>query len=168
MPLRLRCLFALLLIVGFHSATAQAQAQPSVTSTNPTSGATNVMRDVFVSADVFVPNGGIDPATLTSNAVFLYRTSDAQRVAAVLNTSGGGDVIVLRPASMLDANTTYAFEVTSGLKDISGVGFVPFTMSFMTGTGTGGTDTSGTFEKVALPTAPANPSLSTQESTPSG
>lgn len=153
MSLKLRCLFILLLIVGFSSA-ARAQGQPSVTSTNPVSGATNVMRDVFVSADVFVPNGGIDPATLTSSTVFLYRTSDLQNVPAVLNTSGGGDVIVLRPASQLNANTTYTFEVTSGLKDITGVGFVPFTMSFTTGTGTGGTDTSVTFEKVALANAP--------------
>jgi hypothetical protein len=38
------------------------------------------MRDVFVSADVFVPKGGIDPATLTSSTVFLYRTSDLQNV----------------------------------------------------------------------------------------
>jgi PA14 domain-containing protein/Big-like domain-containing protein/carbohydrate binding protein with CBM6 domain/fibronectin type III domain protein/strictosidine synthase-like protein len=152
-----RCPMILLVIVGFiltFNATAWAQAQPSVTSTNPVNGATNVMRDVFVSADVFVPNGGIDPATLTSSTVFLYRTSDLQSVPGVLNTSGGGDVIVLRPVSLLDANTSYTFQVTSGLKDITGVGFVPFTMSFTTGTGMGGTDTSVSFQKIALAAAP--------------
>lgn len=148
-----RLLFALLLVVGFSCA-AQAQAQPSVNSTNPAGGATNVMRDVFVSADVFVPNGGIDPATLTSSTVFLHHTSDAVSVPAVLNTSGGGDVIVLRPVSLLDANTSYTFEVSSGLKDITGVGFVPFAMSFTTGNGTGGTDTSVSFEKIPLVAAP--------------
>ena len=148
-----RCFFILLLILSF-SGTAWSQAQPTVTTTNPVSGATNVMRDVFVSADVFVPNGGIDPATLTSSTAFLQRTSDLQSVSAVLNTSGGGDVIVLRPVSLLDANTSYTFQVTSGLKDITGVGFVPFMMSFTTGTGMGGTDTSVSFAKVALPNAP--------------
>lgn len=149
--------FVLLSILSFivtFTATAWCQAQPSVTSTNPVNGATNVMRDIFVSADVFVPNGGIDPATLTSSTVFLQPTSDLQNVPAVLNTSGGGDVIVLRPVYLLDANTSYTFQVTSGLKDITGVGFVPFTISFTTGIGMGGTDTSVTFAKVALPNAP--------------
>jgi hypothetical protein len=150
---KLRCFFLFVLVLTFN-VTAWAQAPPSVTSTNPANGATNVMRDVFVSADVFVPNGGIDPATLNSSTAFLYRTSDLQNVPAVLNTSGGGDVIVLRPVSLLDANTSYTFQVTNGLKDITNVGFVPFTMSFTTGTGTGGTDTSVTFAKVALPNAP--------------
>ncbi|MCM3873211.1 MAG: PA14 domain-containing protein [Pyrinomonadaceae bacterium] len=150
---KLRCLFTLLLVLNL-SGTAWSQAQPSVTSSNPISGATNVMRDVFVSADVFVPNGGIDPATLTASTAFLFRTSDLQSVPAVLNTSGGGDVIVLRPVSLLDANTSYTFQVASGLKDITGVGFVPFTMSFTTGTGMGGTDTSVSFQKIPLVTAP--------------
>lgn len=153
MSCELRCFFILLLTLSF-SGTVWSQTQPSVTSTNPVSGATNVMRDVFVSADVFVPNGGIDPATLTSSTVFLYRTSDLQSVSAVLNTSGGGDVIVLRPVSLLDANTSYTFQVTSGLKDIDGVGFEPFTMSFTTGTGMGGTDTSVSFQKIPLGAAP--------------
>lgn len=146
--------FILTFILTFNAPAWSQGGQPSVTSTNPVSGATNVMRDVFVSADVFVPNGGIDPATLTSSTVFLYRTGDLQNVPAVLNTSGGGDVIVLRPASLLDANTSYTFQVTNGLKDITGVGFVPFTMSFTTGTGMGGTDTSVSFQKIPLVSAP--------------
>lgn len=153
MSCKLRCFFLLVFILSFSSI-AWSQAQPAVTSTNPASGATNVMRDVFVSADVFVPNGGIDPATLNSSTVFLYRTSDLQNVPAVLNTSGGGDVIVLRPVSLLDANTSYTLQVTNGLKDITGVGFVPFMMSFTTGTGMGGTDTSVSFQKIPLVAAP--------------
>jgi carbohydrate binding protein with CBM6 domain len=85
MSRKLRCALLLIFSLGFiltFNTTGLAQAQPSVTTTNPASGATNVMRDVFVSADVFVPNGGIDPATLTSSTVFLYRTSDLQNVPA--------------------------------------------------------------------------------------
>ena len=146
-----------LLVQGRLSSTvAYAQsAQPSVTITRPANGQTNVLRDVFVSADVSVPNGGINPATLTASTVYLYPTSTSVHVSAVLNTSGGGDVIVLRPGSLLNANTTYTFVVTSGLKDIQGVSFIPFSMSFTTGTGTGGGTSSFSFEKVALPAAPA-------------
>src|SRR5712671_2005209 len=36
--------------------------QPMVTSASPAPGATNVPLDTFVSCEVFVPNGGIDPA----------------------------------------------------------------------------------------------------------
>ena len=71
---------------------------------------------------------------------------------AVLNTTGGGDAIVLRPA-LLDANTEYTFEVTSGLKDTAGGVRAVANVTFTTGThGRAGVDTSVAFEKVALPT----------------
>jgi len=60
---------------------------------------------------------GIDEATLNSTTVRLTRTSDNTQVAAHVNTSGGGDAIVLQPSVVLDANTQYQFDVTSGLKD---------------------------------------------------
>jgi hypothetical protein len=125
---------------------------PRVRSTIPAPGATAVRRDAFVSADVIVPNGGIDPASLSSSSVKLTRSADGQPVAAVLNTSGGGDVIVLRPVALLEANTSYTFQVTSALTDIKGVVFVPYSMTFTTGTETGTADGSISFEKVALPT----------------
>ncbi len=147
----------LLLCLAVHAPLGQAQTQPSVTTTRPADGATGVPRDDFVSADVFVPNGGINPAILTDSTVYLYRTSDAtqQHVPAVLNTSGGGDVIVLDPVDLLDANTSYTFVVTSGLKDISGVSFIPYQMSFTTGTTSGGSDASIRFEKLVQSSAPA-------------
>ena len=112
--------------------------QPSVTGMNPANGATGVARDVFVAATVFLPNpGGIDEATLDATTVQLLRTSDSAPVAGNRNTSGGGDVIVLQPTALLDANTQYTFIVTSGLKDVFGDSFVPFTGTFTTGT-TGG------------------------------
>ena len=46
---------------------------------------------------------GIDATTLTTTTVKLYRTSDRAPVTAVLNTSGGGDAIVLTPTALLDA-----------------------------------------------------------------
>src|SRR2546430_5735565 len=49
-----------------------------------------------------------------SQTVKLYRTSDRAPVDAVLNTSGGGDAIVLTPTDTLAPGETYTFEITSG------------------------------------------------------
>ena len=128
---------------------------PSVTSVNPGPGTTGVFLDRDVVATVSVPNGGINQATVSSVTVKLYPTSNpGAQIPAVLNTSGGGDIIVLRPASNLAANTSYTFEVTSGLKDLSGAAFVPFTSSFTTGTQVSPTDTSIQFQHVALSNVP--------------
>jgi hypothetical protein len=99
---------------------ALGQAEPAVILTRPADGETGVARDTFVAADVFVPTGGIDAATLTSQSVYLRRDGDVSGVPAVLNTSGAGDVIVLRPVSLLEANTSYTFVVTSELRDVAG------------------------------------------------
>ncbi len=130
-------------------------AQPAVTGSRPANGDADVARNAFVAADVFLPNvgAGIDDTTLNSSTVMLYRTSDHAPVAGVLNTSGGGDSIVLTPSSLLDANTSYTFEVTSGLKDLTGASFLPYTATFTTGTGGAAADPSIAFEKVPLTTA---------------
>ena len=73
---------------------------------------------------------------------------------AVLNTSGGGDIIVARPVGNLAPNTSYTFEVTGGLQDVTGVGFAPFTSTFTTGTQISPVDTSIQFEKVPLANVP--------------
>ena len=127
--------------------------RPYVTFTNPPGGASNVPRDAFVSADVSVPNGGIDPRTLTPQSVYFTRSLDSAIIPAVLNTSGGGDVIVLRPESVLASNTDYTFVVTEQLKDIVGAAFLPFSMSFTTGTTAGAGDTSVAFEQIQIPAA---------------
>jgi uncharacterized repeat protein (TIGR01451 family) len=110
-------------------------ARPSVTGVEPADGATGVPRDAFVAATVDLPNAGygIDAATLTSDSVKLYPTAGGQPVPSNLNTSGGGDAIVLQPIEILAANTAYTFEVTEGLKDLAGSSFVPFTSTFTTG-----------------------------------
>ena len=122
-------------------ATSGTTSQPSVTGTTPANGATNVSRDAFVAATVNLPHvgQGIDAATLTAATVQLRKTTDTEdvQVPANLNTSGGGDVIVLQPTVLLDANTPYTFVVTSGLEDVGGSPFIPFSMKFTTGTAGG-------------------------------
>ena len=156
----LRPILLAVLVAGLLSHGAAMQppsSQPSVTFTNPPANEIDVSRDAFIAADVFVPNGGIDPATLTSESVYLVRSSDSASVPSVLNTSAGGDVIVLRPESPLAANTEYTFVVTEQLQDVAGVGFQPFSMSFTTGTAATDPDTSVAFERIQIPGTVAPP-----------
>ncbi|HEX4794917.1 MAG TPA: Ig-like domain-containing protein [Humisphaera sp.] len=125
---------------------------PSVLHTDPVAGAVNVPRDGFVSVDLHLPNGGLSIATVTNSTVTLKRNSDGTIIPAVVNSSGGGDAIVLQPSVPLDANTTYTFTITNGVKDRSGAAFAPFTMNFTTGTMGGNVDPSIAFDHVALPT----------------
>lgn len=137
------------------ASTAPVGVSPSVAGTRPGLGATNVSRDGFVAADVNLPNlgKGIDPSTLNAASVRLYRSSDGVQVPAVLNTSAGGDAIVLQPSTLLAANTEYTFEVTSGLRDSGGAPFVPYKSTFTTGTQVSISDTDVAFEKVELGSA---------------
>ena len=128
---------------------------PAVTNVTPAPGGTAVFLDKTVIANVHVPNGGINSTTLNATTVRIYPTANpGAPVAAVLNTSGGGDIIVARPVSNLAANTSYTFEVTAGLQDDAGVGFTPFTSTFTTGTQTTPLDTSIQFQHVALANVP--------------
>ena len=83
-----------------------------------------ISRDSFVSADLQLPNGALDFSTVNTANVTLIRNSDQTLVPSVVNTSGGGDVIVYTPFITLQANTSYTFEVTSGVKDTAGNSFV--------------------------------------------
>ncbi|MGI8607341.1 MAG: choice-of-anchor D domain-containing protein [Gaiellaceae bacterium] len=129
--------------------------RPSVTSSDPANAATGVRRDAPVTAEVRLPNVGygIDEATLTSSTVTVTRASDGMEVPANVNTSGGGDVIVLQPIDRFAENTTYRFDVTDGVKDLSGAPFIPHTSTFTTGTAGGALSSSIAFEQVALASA---------------
>ncbi|MGB7157340.1 MAG: fibronectin type III domain-containing protein [Tepidisphaeraceae bacterium] len=142
--------------IAFIEITGLDAPAPSVVVTRPANGETNVSRDIFVAADLDLPNAGIDPDTLTTNTVFLRRTSDQQLVPAVVNTSGGGDTIVLQPSSVLAANTNYTFTVTAGLLDLAGEAFTPFTMNFTTGTAGAEVDPTLNFDKLPQATSAGN------------
>jgi glucose/arabinose dehydrogenase len=106
---------------------------PHVTSVSPAAGASTVAATAFVSAEVSVPNGGVNGATLAADTVYLVRKSTGQKVAATAGTSGGGDVIVLKPTSPLVVGATYTFVITAAVQDVTGVSFTPFQSSFTVG-----------------------------------
>ena len=126
--------------------------QPRITKLNPAGGATNVKVDSFISGEVFIPNGGVDLLTLTEANVNLKRTIDGVVIPAVLNTSGGGDVVILKPENPLEPNTGYTLTVTAGLKDLAGVSFAPLTSTFTTAAPVVVEKPAYKFEQVQLPT----------------
>jgi hypothetical protein len=54
-------------------------------------------------------------------------------IAATVNTTGGGDAIVLQPRGVLDARTGYIFQLSDRVTDQGGNCFIPFTSTFSTG-----------------------------------
>jgi hypothetical protein len=141
-----------------RSAAVEEAERPSVNSTTPANGATHIDTLGFVVAYLNLPNvGGVidDPALLAAN-VRLFRTGDvtANPIPSKVNTTGGGDAIVLTPLSPLAANTEYTFEVMEGLTDESGAKFIPFSSSFTTGAADdAGPDPTVKFAQVPQPTA---------------
>ena len=112
-----------------------AASRPAVTTTNPKNGATNVSVTSAITADVHIPTSGagVNQNTLSPSTVKLIRLSNNVQVAANLNTSGGGDVIVAQPTAPLAPLTEYFFQVTSGVKDLAGAAFIPYAIRFTTG-----------------------------------
>ena len=130
--------------------------RPSVRVTGPQDAESMVNPSSPVTADVNVVSSAIDGGSLTAAAVQLTEHVSGAQVVAQLNTSGGGDVVVLQPNAPLKPNTQYDFIITDALKDTSGARFLPSSRSFVTGSAT----TSGNgvaFEQVALGSVPANP-----------
>lgn len=110
-------------------------SRPAVTASRPAAGATAFPTDGYIAADIRLPNvgQGLDEKTLNEQTVKIVRVSDGFEVPANLNTSGGGDAIVVKPTAMLDPMTQYRFEVNAGLKDLDGNGFQPYSSTFTTG-----------------------------------
>ncbi|SCG77357.1 Ig-like domain-containing protein [Micromonospora humi] len=113
-------------------------ATPTVRTSTPANGTTGVPTTTSVVEDLVLPNGGVAAATLTPSTVRLTRLSDGAAVSATTITSGGGDVINLSPTAPLASNTAYRFSITSGVTDVTGKPFAPYSIVFTTGAGAGG------------------------------
>ncbi|MFC7535652.1 Ig-like domain-containing protein [Actinoplanes sp. GCM10030250] len=110
-------------------------AFPTVRSSTPANGTTAVSTTTSVVEDLVLPNGGVAAASLTASTVTLTRLSDGASVPATTITSGGGDVVNLSPTAALAPNTAYRFTLTSGVKDVTGKAFAPYSIVFTTGAG---------------------------------
>lgn len=111
--------------------------KPTVVAVRPGDMAGGVSPDSFIAADVKLPNPGkiIDRSTL-EGGVLLLKGNAREKVPAIVNTSGGGDAIVLRPVKPLELNALYTFEVLPALRDTGGAPFERYTSTFSTAAGT--------------------------------
>lgn len=133
-------------------------SHPSVTASRPGDHQINILPDAFLAFDVRLPNSGkvVDANSLNDHSVRLYRTGDQKPVRAVVNTSGGGDAIVLKPIDPLSLNTDYTFEVTAEVKDTGGASFRPYQAHFTTAASTNFVSLPISFDKVILPGTAGN------------
>ncbi|WP_221393631.1 Ig-like domain-containing protein [Dyadobacter sp. NIV53] len=133
---------------------------PYVVSSTPAASATNVSVNTssIAANNLYVPQvagykGGVDNSTITSNTVKLLKVSGSTttQIQGVVQGTGGGDAISFSPTFALEANTTYKFMVTEGVKSYSQATFIPYTATFTTGAALEPTDPlSVEFNKVAI------------------
>ncbi len=119
--------------VALKSATDPA-GRPSIGAVAPASGSVNVPRDAAIAAEVSLVTGSLNPATVTSANARILRSNDNAVMPSSVNTSGGGDVVVIQPTAPLAATTGYRYEFSDGLQDVDGKPFLPATGHFTTGT----------------------------------
>ncbi|MEO6289496.1 MAG: Ig-like domain-containing protein, partial [Ginsengibacter sp.] len=127
-------------------------SRPSVVSVKPENGSQQVSENTSISTSILdLPNGGIDNATITVNNVYLIEDATGIQVPSNVNGTGGGDAITLVPASKLKSNTAYTFNITNGVKDLSGASFISYSSTFTTGRDSTGGLQNVKFDKIALP-----------------
>ncbi len=116
--------------------------RPYVVSSTPANRATNVSVNTssIAANNLFVPEvegyvGGVDNSTITSTTVKLLKVTGTTttQIQGVVQGTGGGDAISFSPTFALEANTTYQFVVTDGVKSHSKAAFIPYTATFTTG-----------------------------------
>ncbi|MEP6594957.1 MAG: Ig-like domain-containing protein, partial [Ginsengibacter sp.] len=117
----------------------------------PKNGSQNVRENASISTSILkLPNGGIDNSTITSNTVYLTEAGTGALVSSNVNGTGGGDAITLVPSSLLKLNTTYNFNITDGVKDLSASSFMSYASTFTTVSTSTSEITDVKFEKVFL------------------
>jgi hypothetical protein len=90
---------------------------PTISSSLPTANATGVS----ISADyVLTFSEAIRSDTITSDNIFMLKTSDNTPIAGTLSWNSAQTVITFNPTSNLTANTQYSVFITTGIKDIAG------------------------------------------------
>ena len=143
------CLFALVIPLGVAGMLARgiglrasvlsllksenqpAQFEIQVTTCRPSDGAFEVPLDTHVTADLKLPNGGIDSATVNSKTVLLIHTADQKQVPAMVQLAGNR-TLSLRPDKPLAAASNYTIIITGGVRHRSGAAVVPWASSFTT------------------------------------
>jgi ketosteroid isomerase-like protein len=111
---------------------------PTITSTNPASGASNVFIDTSVSATF---STAMDPTTINNATFRLVVTAGGAPVSGTVAYDAASQIATFTPSANLAPSTQYTATVSSAVKDLTGValgaGVAPNPWSFTTGTLTG-------------------------------
>jgi hypothetical protein len=113
--------------------TAQTTA---VHGSMPKNGASGLLRNVVISVGLGFASSqsGIDPRTLNANTVRIFQKNLPQQfVEAFLIADDYLQSLVVEPVQLLEPQTEYVFEITSGFKDLVGNSFGPYRIEFTTG-----------------------------------
>ena len=113
----------------------------------PADGSVNVPVDVSLRATLKTGQSPVDPATISPQAIHLYRAGDQKPVAIEASLMNEGELLI-KPQQSLEPLTNYNLLVTPGVKDQNGSPIRAFIMAFTTA-GTSNLDVA--FEKVELP-----------------
>lgn len=126
------------------------QNRPSVRKAMPAPAEAYVPRDAAFTAELNLLNGPVNSHTLSTSAARIYRSLDNALVPAGVNSTGGGDAIIIQPSQQLEANQGYRVEISEDVQDDGGYPFLPFTSIFTTGTTYSLPTTSQVFDPVDL------------------
>ncbi|MDQ2840258.1 MAG: Ig-like domain-containing protein [Acidobacteriota bacterium] len=109
---------------------AAVAVPPTVVSTIPLAGATNVPANQAVSASFSVP---MNPATINSTT-FALTGPGTTRVAGLVAYAAIGNTLTFTPAANLQPNTLYTATITTGAQNLAGTGLSSnYVWTFTTG-----------------------------------
>ena len=147
-------LIILLAILFFKRFQPVPGKRPSVVLVDPKNSSQDVSENTSISTSILrLPNGGINNSTITSNTVYLTEAGTGLLIASHVNGTGGGDAITLVPSSPLKLSTTYNFNITDGVKDLSGASMIPYASTFTTGLASTNEIPNVRFSKITLTNA---------------
>ena len=126
-PLAYGTLYAATITTGATDSTADPLAanytwsfttatQPTVTSTNPVNGATNIPANQILSATF---SKAMNPATLTAST-FTLAVSGGSSVGGTITYTTAGSIATFTPSAPLAYNTQYVATITTGATDSTG------------------------------------------------
>lgn len=129
-------LIAVWLGIGILASANLSAQQPYVVGSFPRNGDSKLLRNLFISIKIALPADGqeIDMETLNGDNIRLYPSgSPFTQIECWIHGSSEIKNITLQPKVILSPNTTYIFEITTGLQDNKGLPFKPFRSVFRTG-----------------------------------
>ena len=114
----------------FTTGTGTDATAPTVTSTSPADGVSDVRRNTKVTV---VFNEAIDPDTVTSASISLHDDTASETVAGTLRYTNPSTV-VLSPGTNMAANSDHTLTLSTAITDLAANPLTLTTASFTTGT----------------------------------